>query len=1350
MKKKIKISFLFCLLTFSVNCQEYLVRFLDISQGLSNNSVTCIYQDSQGYIWFGSNDGLNRYDGYDYKVYRNDLKQSNTISANYVFSIDGDSQGNIWVGSANGGSVLNPVSGHISQLAEGSNTNLIKGESIRQIRAYSKEYMMAACEKSGLVIFKKGQYIGKQVALIVGTKKISQYYASTIEPIVEKGFCWVFIKNYGLYKYWIKSQVLELISNEKLQANYLKSHADGHLWVGTDEGLFRFMESTKSYGNNLFGHKIIVTNILFDKNKETYIATDGSGVFKMNKQNTPVQFKDQGNQQILKSDAVWGLYEDKDKNKWFGTLRGGVSMIGSSKRYFRHIKNTEGNPALNYILSFCEDANHNLWIGTDGAGLRIWNRSKNTFAKFTQNEGLSSNFIPSIVLDDEHNLWVATWDEGLNKINTVNRKVQHYSLYNPLTKHEERSVWYVFKDSKSIIWVATKEGTLYFYNSLTEKFEIFNSDISGVLSINESRDGKLWVGTYTDLIEINTKTRKINKTKIGYPIRCILEDKKSDFWIGTSEGGLLKFNRKNKSYSRFSTVEGLPSNIVLRLLEDSEGYLWLSTYKGISRFNPVKKTFHNFTVSDGLQSNQFSYNAGLILSTGEFIFGGINGFNIFYPNLIKEVNRTYRVLLDDVQVNNNSVFGNTNYFKVNASDQKVLELPFDQTTLSLDFVALDYENTDKIKYAYYLEGWDEHWNYVSNNRNARYSRLHEGTYHFKVKTTDNYGNWGKEVTLINIRVLPPWYRSWWAYTLYVLGCIGIVFLYIRYNNYKQRMRYEVKLAQMENLKEKEFSEKQMSMFTYISHEFRTPLSLIINPLKKVIKQQNKDGETPDELLVAHRNARRLLSLMDQLLLFRRAENDADQLVLSEVDLNKLCDEVYQCFTQQAKFRKINYEIVLPQEKVNLIADYEKIEICIFNIVSNAFKYTLTGGDILLSLEENNGEAIITIKDTGVGISKNQIGHIYEKFRQINSNNNTGKGFGIGLFVVKHFIEKHFGYIKCESQVGLGTEFKLFFKMGKDHFGDLPIVEHSGKMSDIVKEIAAETTYHKGNKDHSKDNNAVILSKLKDDVVSDKKSILIIEDNKDINNYLIELFADDYLTYSVDNGTDGYEMVRKIMPDIVLSDISMEGLSGLELCKKIKNEEGINHVLVVLLTASSSPETHLQGISDGADDYITKPFDDEILKAKVETLLRNRSQLKNYFLESITLNQHSYKVPIESANFLKRCIDVIEKNLSNQQFTVKQFSVEMGMSHSRLYTKIKEISGLTLNGFIRSVRLRRAAVLLLTEDIRVSHAASQVGIEDIKYFREQFVKLYEMTPSEFIKKYRNSFNAELNIIQKIKA
>jgi len=1347
MKKIFRFICFFYLLSLTAYSQDYLVKFLDISQGLSNNSVTSIYQDKTGYIWFGSNDGLNRYDGYEFKTFRNKINDTNTISANFVFCIDGDKKGNVWVGTANGGSVIDPQTGNITQLSIDKAKNIIRDENVREIKQFEGNNMLVGCEKSGLIVYENLSLTGTQIPLFINGKGIKKYYVTCIEPVSGKQFCWIFIKNYGLFKYWNSSRKLQFINNEKRQSNILKEDTNGVLWVGTDEGMFPFYENSLSYGKSLLQNKSIVTNILIDSANEMYFTTDGDGIFKVNKQNKVIAFGDNGKQPILKSDAIWGIYEDRDKNKWIGTLRGGISMISNSKRYFNHIKATGNSPAINYILSFCEDSDKKIWIGTDGAGLRLWNRSNNSFEKFVANSEYKSDFVPGIVSDKQHNLWVATWDGGLNKINTITHNVVHYKFYNSYSKQEENNIWVVFKDSKNTIWATTKEGTLFYYNATTDKFEVFNSNLSGIISLTESKDGKLWAGTFSELIQIDKTSRKFKKFKIGYPVRCILEDKKFNLWIGTSEGGFLKFNPKNNKSIRFTTSEGLPSNIVLRLLEDKEGCIWLSTYNGLSRFDPAKGIFRNFTISDGLQSNQFSYNAGLKLSTGEFLFGGINGFNVFSPTSIKEINRNHNILLDDIQVNNNSVINNQEFFKTDKNKTKVLEVEYDQTTISLDFVALDFENADKINYAYYLDGWDDHWNYVGKGRKARYSKLQEGEYEFKVKITNNYMKWEGDETLLIIHVLPPWYRTWWAYILYVMSGIGVLYFYVRYNNDKQRMRYEVKLAHMENLKEKEFSEKQISMFTYISHEFRTPLSLIINPINKLLKQQKKTGDPAPELIVAHRNARRLLSLVDQLLLFRRAENDADQLVLSEFNLNKLCDEVYHCFTEQSKLRKIKYSIEFPSNTIFIVADYEKIEISLFNLVSNAFKYTPEKGEIKIILEEENNEVEIKIIDTGVGIKKDELSHIYEKFRQVNLSNSTGKGFGIGLFIVKYFIEKHLGRIECESEQEIGTKFTLVLKKGSEHFGDLPINILGEKMSELVKELNVDIQFKKDQLETISSDHDDIKEKLNDEIFSEKKSILIIDDNDEIRNYLVQLFNSKYITYAADNGIDGFKMVNKLLPDIVLSDISMGGMSGLELCKKIKENSNSSHILVVLLTATTNSEIHLQGITDGADDYMTKPFDDDILMAKVEALLRNRSQLKNYYLDSITLSANKHKVPLAYRDFLNKCIEVIEQNIGNEKFSTRKFATEMGMSHTKLFTKVKEISGHSLNSFIRSVRIRRAAVLMLTEDILISHAASQVGMEDVKYFREQFVKLYGMTPSDFIKKYRKSFNSELNIIQK---
>lgn len=1340
------LAFTIFLFSFFLSAQEHPVKHLDISMGLSNNSVNAIYQDKDGYMWFGTYDGLNRYDGYDFKIFRNEIGNKSSLGPNFIHCVEGDKHNNIWVGGTTGGSVYTPSKNTFTQLKLTHNKKEIK-DAVGTIKKVNNSLMLVGCETSGLVAFKDANFSGVPIALSYSGKTIYNYHVTAIEA-ANKNYCWVFIKNYGLYRFWIKKSVLEPVTAARKLANAIKQDKKGRVWLGADDGLYLLNTKTNTYSQNLLPTKSIVTSILDEHTGQIFVATDGAGVYHTNASGMFVSYEGITGHTLLKSDAVWGLYEDKDGNKWFGTLRGGVSMIGVSNRYFNHIILNRDNTSANYTLSFCEDKTGNVWIGTDGAGIRIWNRKKNTFTKLTKAEGLSSNFVPGIVCDYTNTIWVATWNGGISRIDPDTKKIKYYNLNNPFTKREDKNAWLLFEDSKKNLWVSsTREGTLFLYNRETDRFEGYNNKLSEVLCLAESADGLLWAGTFTELWAIDKQKGTLVADKIGYPIRCILEDKDNVLWIGTSDGGLLKYNRKTRNCKRYTVKNGLPGNTILQMLRDKSGNLWMSTYNGLSRFDVEHNVFRNFSVSDGLQSKQFSYRAALELSTGEFLFGGINGFNIFQPEGIKDTGLNATLLLSDVLINNNSVKCKPSYYEDNGAWVRTMRLPYDQTNLSLDFIALDYENSDKINYAYCLDGWDEHWNVVGKTRRANYARLPEGRYTFKVKASNSYGKWGKETALLIVNVLPPWYRSWWAYMLYTLAGAGLVIIYLRYNKNRERLRYEVKLAQMERAKEKELAENQVSMFTYISHEFRTPLALIINPIKSIIKQQSEKGAPIPELSTAHRNARRLLSLVDQLLLFRRAEGGADELLLASINLNTLCDEVYQCFIQQSKEQNISYALLLPETTVQIIGDYEKIEISLFNLVSNAFKYTPQGGQITISLTETNAEAHIAITDSGCGIADGEREQIFEKFRQVNSNTGPGKGFGIGLYIVKHFMEKHKGTVSCMSTKGQGATFSLAFVKGYDHFADLPINDVTVKMSELVRELLGENLQEPELLQQTVVPITEPVKVLEQEIVSDKKSILIIDDNAEIRNYLIQLFSNDYIVYSADNGLDGFKLVKKHLPDLVLSDIAMEGMTGLELCKKIKESDGLSHTLVILLTAATSQETQLQGISDGADDYITKPFDNDILKAKVETLIRNRSQLRNYYLDNITLRDNNHKVPSEYGEFLKKCIQIVEANLNNENFTIKQFSKDMGMSHSGLYTKIKAISGQTLNGFIRSVRLRHAAVLMLTEDIQIAQAASRVGFEDKKHFREQFVKLFGMTPSEYIKKYRHSFNKDLNVIQR---
>lgn len=1333
--------------SFSGYPQDYPVKFLDISDGLSNNSVTTIFQDSEGFMWFGTYDGLNRYDGYNFKVFRNRINDPKSLLFNTIYDIEGDSKKNIWVGGANGVCVYNKTNNRFNpvQFILSDQKPKVLKDIIHQMRSVSENLVLIASQNLGLITFENGTFVGKHIPLnVLGSRiSVSNYDAIALQDDKKKAHCWVYVRNVGICSYSYTSKSLKVVFPLSKEVKAMKLAPDENLWLGTDEGLFLFNTKSGALSGNYFTVKCSVTDILLDKKKEIWITTDGCGIFKVDRTNQKAiaQNNIQGNQ-LAKSNSVWSLYEDKSGNKWFGSLRGGISMLSNTPKYFKSIRYNAKDPAENFILSFCEDEKRNIWVGTDGAGLKYWNRKNNTYVNY--GNALSSTFITGITRDNNNDIWISTWAGGINRINKKDNSVTRFSCYNPYTKQIEKNIWFVYKDSKANIWAsATNEGSLYLFDRTKNNFVLFDRTINNLQCLIETKDGKLWGANYGTLFSIEKNIRKIVKIAFSNPIRCIHEDKDKNLWLGTQEGGLVLYDRKTNNFKRFTSDDGLPSNTILRLLEDKEGNLWMSTYNGVCRFDKKRKTFRNFSVNDGLQSNQFSFNAGLQLSTGEFLFGGINGFNVFFPEAIKGFNQKNNVLLTDFYVNNQLIEESKAAITTDSEKIKEVELAYDQTTLSLEFVALDYNNADKINYAYFLENWDEQWNYVGQARKANYSRLPEGKYTFKVKTTNFKGGWNKEVSLVSIQVLPPWYRTWWAYLLYILSISGLLFVYLDYHKNKEKLKYKVKIAELESKKEKEIAEKQSSMFTYISHEFRTPLSLIINPLKKAVQKENvQNGSSGSDLAIAHRNARRLLSLVDQLLLFRKAENDADSLRLSPINVNNLCNEVYQCFVNQAKDKSINYNFTIPGHEIVIIGDYEKIEISLFNLMSNAFKYTPIGGEINLIVTESDDEVFLEISDSGDGIEKKDIEVIFEKFKQINSKVSIGTGFGIGLFIVKYFVDKHKGQVSCESEVGKGSTFKLTFLKGNSHFENVEITNDAPQRSQLFDELIIDDA----EENNTVSNSIVSESDFQKIMLTEKRTILIIDDNQEIRAYLIKLFSENYVVYSAENGEEGLKLTKKHMPDLVISDITMEEMDGLELCRKIKESNDLSHIPVILLTASKNPETHLQGINDGADDYITKPFDDDILKARVESLLRNRSNLRTYFLDSITLKENTQKVPVEYQEILKKCIDIVEANIHKRDFTIKNFALEMGMSHRTLYTKIKIISGQTLNAFIRSVRIRRAAMLMLTEDMNITQASAEVGFEDPKYFRQQFVKLFGMTPSEYIKKYKSSFNSDLNIIK----
>lgn len=1326
-----------------VLAQDYPVKFLGIEDGLSNNAVMSIHQDENGFMWLGTYDGLNRYDGYEFTIFRNQIGDTSSIPSNTVFAIEGDSDHRLWVGGQKGASIYDPVKDQFKQLfykPVERDILLPLTYNVHQIKMIRGGDLLIACQDIGLILFDRDATSGRQIVLEEGA--IQKYEVTAIEQGSDSAIVWIFIQNKGLYTYNTENKTLRLESTQITHASSLQFTPDKNVWLGNQNGLFLYNTSQKKYSDNRLPIASPVVDISLDKKETLWVGTDGGGVFLLQKGDTISRHTgDVFSNPIVKSNSVWRILEDKNGRKWIGTLRGGVSMVEPREKLFKHITyGTKASvPVEDFILSFGEDRAQNIWIGTDGAGLRYWNRTTNAYTQYKHKRSdptsLSSNFITNILQDSYGELWVSTWFGGINRFRASTGSFERFNCFNTDLGVIERNIWILYEDKQKELWAsATNTGSLYKYNRSKSTFELFDTEIKDLQALTETSNGEFWGGNYTTLIKIDRKNKQHEYFPIGYTIRCLYEDKKQHLWIGTQEGGLLLFDRKTNTYNRFTVDDGLPGNTVLRILEDKSGALWMSTYDGITKLDTDKKTFRNFTISDGLQSNQFSFNGGLALKSGEFLFGGINGFNVFHPEEITAETVMPKVLLNGLMVGNVPIKGGDAFVR-QLKDNIIsdIELPYDKAVVSIDFLALNYSGADKLNYAFKLEGWDKDWNYIQKGRRANYSKLSEGSYTFKVKVTGADGKWSDETQLLHMVVLPPWYRTWWAYLSGFLLITSSIFIYNRYTRKQERLKYEVKLVTLEREKDKELAEKQVSIFTNVSHEFRTHLSLIISPLKKMLSAG--DATVSKDLDTAYRNSRRLLSLVDQLLLFKKAENQTDFLKVSATNITALCKEVFACFEHLASSKKLDFVLQLPDEDIIVYGDHEKIEIALFNIISNAFKFT-AHGSITVQLYESEQAVQLKITDTGIGIPEKDIERIFGKFEQGTSDKKSS-GFGVGLYLVQHFISLHKGNISCSSVPDEGTTMLLELKKGKTHFPENTIWQESTSSS-LLEELAVFETV-------TTETHQIVLQESPE-LISSRAKILVIDDNPDMRAYVSRLFEKEYLVYEAENGISGLKTAEQHLPDIIISDVNMDGMDGLELCLRVKQSEELSHIPVILLTAVDAAEVKLKGVASGADDYITKPFDDALLLTRVDVTLKSRNQLRKYFLDNITLQQNTLKVPREYREFLQQCIQVVEFNLDNEDFNIKYFARQMGMSHSALYNKVKAISGQSLNAFIRSIRIRRAAVLMLTGEMNISQAAFQVGLGDVKYFRQQFVKLFGITPSEYIKKYKHNFNAELNVVK----
>jgi signal transduction histidine kinase/DNA-binding response OmpR family regulator/ligand-binding sensor domain-containing protein len=1208
--------------------------------------------------------------------------------------------------------------------------------------------MFIGTRANGLLIANTNSTLARQIPLVQTSGKGSYSYWVTANAMGKDHQFWAAVLKVGLCRFNEKLNTLTVVAKDLPPVIAMTMDLAGNIFIGTRNGLFMYQpqhDHLRKIDLGIFSNAKI-NGLLIDKAKALWVMTDGQGIFKMG--DISIQPKTIAHLSFgtLTSNATYGMYEDELSRLWVGTLRGGIDILNDKTKQFhtyRHDPANANSLVNDFTFSFCEDKDRRVWIGTDGGGVSVWDRKLNSFKNYTfkqsADQSFNENYITSIIKDNEKNILLSTYGPGVLRFNLEKQFFENV----PFKGHDKiNPVWKLYKDHHGEIWAACAPGISSLYR-LDPKQGVF---VPAPFKINEAiialvDDGPddFWLGTFDHLIHAS-KRSGINKTiDLNASIRSLYISKKGTLWIGTYGRGLFSYDRLSGQQKNYNEAKGLCNNKVLNIEEDDKGNLWMSTFNGLSKLTPSTGKIENFYGVDGLQSNQFYYNASGKLSSGELIFGGIKGFTIFNPDSIKQFHDFPRLILSDLRVANTSVDADSEFFP-GAKDTYHIDrivLPYDKAILSLDFVALEYSLPAKIQYAYLLKGRDKTWNNIGNQHTINYSRFNEGDYVLRIRATNASGSWNPKELTILITVLPPWYRSWPAYLFYLSVIVLLLYCYHFYQKKQARLQYEVELAS-------ELYEKKISFFTNISHELRTPLTLIINPIKELLHSNRTNVDLID-ISAVYRNSRRLLSLVDQLLLFRSSENEIAELQPSVLNLVDVYYEVFLCFNNQVQSKRLTYQFKAPSGDIRVYADRDKLEIVLFNLLSNAVKYTPDNGAVALQIIDGPDHIEILVTDNGPGIPEDTGGKLFDKFYRLpkERESTAQSGFGIGLFLAKRYVDAHLGALSFTSILGQGSTFRIWLPKTvvpeQSAYGPQGAYS-TGYHNPLLQELIAEPETG-----HSKIlKNDQHIGEILSDITNKKAVILLIDDNAEMRTYIKSLLRDVYVVHEAENAESGFDTALGFEPDIILCDVVMPGMNGVEFCLKVKESSSLSHIPVILLTGTSSPEIKLKGIECGADDYITKPFESDLLLARIKSMLKGRNTLKDYFLNEVTLKNNNLKVPSEYSDFLSKCITIIENHLNDEGFSLKTFTEEIGMSRTPLSRKIRSISGLSVSEFIRYIRLRKAAELMIQTDLQIKEIAFLCGFQDVRYFREQFNKLFELRPSEFIRKYRNAFIPTLKI------
>ncbi len=1339
---------------------------LSIEEGLSQSSVYTIAQDKKGFMWFGTRNGLNRYDSRHVVVYQTRNGVANSLPSNIVNSLILNRQGQLWVGTSKGIAfyrhqqddfqAVNPRIVATGKLADSTINTLLEDRQQRiwfgtprglfRIQANTNR-----CDR--LVDLTDGHhdlsnqtirtiYEGRDQTIWVGTSAGLSRLKPTRAGLFE-------LTNFFLHA------ADSIYHNTSNGVNAIAEDRFGRLWVGTDRNGIALLDQRQ--GNVLSWNPApgldlstqTVRTILPDGKGNFWVGTmTGLHIIAQDGSRFTTHMNQPIDPSSLSDNSIRSLFRDRDGSFWVGSYFGGVSMYSPLARQFGSYRPVDSRGGMPFkisgpMLSASNPAQR--WLGTEDKGLFLLNADKTIAHHYSHDpknsQSLTNDKVKCLLAEGPNGLWVGTL-KGLNYIDLRKRTVTRY-LHEPNNPHSlpDDHIYDLKRDAQGKLWIATYFAGLCQFDEKTNSFTSLRHQPDRQSSISsdnttslllDSRQ-QLWVCTIHGL---NRKITGQNAFVRYYQQNgdstslssnhavCLLEDRQHRLWVGTRDGGLNLLLPDQRSFRHFTTTHGLPSNTVFGIQEDQRGRLWISTDKGLAQFDPQTNRFISYDRHDGLICKEFTPNSTYQDERGNLYFGGYNGIVMFHPDSIRRNTKAPKLAFTQLRLFNQPVAELADELNVDSEDG--LTFTYQQNVFSLDFAAFNYINSPKNRYAYQLVDFDKDWNYVSEPQ-ATYMNLPAGNYLLRIKGTNNDDVWNSKPLELKITVLPPPWKTGWAYGLYVLTFLGLLRLWSGFNQSRLQLAHDLQVEHDEKTRQQELHQIKLNFFTEIAHEIRTPLTLVKAPIEVLASQYAGDMAVQKQLSIMRNSTDRLLRLLNQLLDFRKHETGNIQLQKQEVDLVAFLRTITDSFAEHARTHRITLLNESEVATLHTWIDAEELEKVVSNLLLNAFKFTPTDGTVSVRLQQDftllNGEenAVILIEDTGQGISAGDIDHIFNQFYQVNQPKTRDSGFGLGLALSKHIIEQHGGQINVESRKATSLQ------SGYTRFTISLPVTVSGPLPTPTKPAFAPEPSLSLPQAQPPVGPPIGIVNTEN---ADRPIVLLVEDQDDIRIYIRHLFSDTYQVIEAADGAAGWEKASRLLPDIVIADVAMPIMDGFALTHRLKSDPRTSHIPVIILTAKDTVDNQLTGLETGADDYLTKPFHPILLQARVSNLLALRDQLKAKYNRLVTLQPQAQELDHPDAKFLNQLMVVLDRHLQDPEFNVTSLVGEIGMSRPVLFRKVKMLTGLSVIDLLRTTRLKKAELLLKQRKASVSEVAFAVGFSDPKYFSRAFRAQFGMTPTEY--------------------